>query len=83
MSIGSVLFTGLVMFVECVDGSPSQIESIKTLLGKTVRYRDPNFGLLEGRHGLSWSRSIAVPPTTSVNPSYRLEIRSKHKKTYQ
>ena len=83
VSVGSVLFTGLMMFVNCVDGSSRQIESINTLLGQAICYGDPSFRLLECHHILPWSRGVPVPPTTSVNPSDGLEIRSENQQIFQ
>ena len=74
VSVSSVLFTSLVMLVHSVNSSARQIKGVNTLLRQAVSDSDPSFRLLEGRHGLPWSRGVSVPPTTAVNPSDGLEI---------
>ena len=63
MSIGSVLFTRLVVLVHSVDSSASLIERVHTLLGQTIPDPDPWFTLLERDHVFTRSWSVSLPST--------------------
>ena len=74
MSIGSVLFTSLMMFIEGVDGPPRQIEGVHTLLGQSVPQLDPRLHSLVGDHRLAWSWSISIPSSSFLDPTDGLKI---------
>lgn len=74
MGIGSVLFTGLVVLIQGVDGSPGPVEGVHALLGQTVPQVDLGLDSLVRDHCLPRRRGVTVPSARPVNPPTRLKI---------
>ena len=74
VGISSVLFTGLVVFVQSIDGSPGPVEGVHALLGKSVPQLDLGLDSLMRDHGLPRGGGVSVPSPGTVDPPTRLEI---------
>ena len=74
VGIGSVLFTGLVVLIQCVNSSPGPVESVHALFGQAVPQMDLWFDPLVHNHCLPRGRGVSVPSARPVDPPTRLKI---------
>ena len=74
MGIGSVLFTGLVVLIHGVDGSPGPVEGIHALFGQSVPQVNLGLDSLVRDHRLPRRRGVPVPSARPVDPPTRLKI---------